>query len=406
MTSGEFHSLPLNSITVNRESRQRRELTGISELADSIHTLGLINPIVVTRDSVLVAGERRLEACRTLGWTSITAQYVDEVPLAILHRLELEENTRRVDLSWQDRTRAIEAYHELRRAEDPQWTQVKTAEALNINEGQTATYLAVAKEMTVNPKVAAADKFSVAQNMTKRAVERRLESITTPQTAEPSDVVLNTSFLEWAPSYSGQRFNLIHCDFPYGINADHIKQGYQVTEHGGYEDSPDTYWRLVQCFATNIDRFMADSSHLVFWFSMKYYAETIAFFAEHTDIAINPTPLIWFKSDNTGILPDPSRGPRQVYETALLGSRGDRKIVQAVANVFPAPSPQGQHMSEKSQPMLEHFFRMLVDDTTSLLDPTCGSASALRAARALGCRRFLGLELNPDFAQRAIRSLV
>lgn len=405
MTSGEFHSIPLDSITVNREARQRRELTGIAELADSINALGLINPVVVTRDLVLVAGERRLEACRTLGWTAITAQYVDEVPLAILHRLELEENTRRVDLTWQDRTRAIEAYHELRRSEDPNWSQEATAQALNLSDGSVADNLSIARELKTNPQIAKADKFSVARNMTKRAVERRLETITSPTTTEISDVVLNVSFLEWAPTYSGSPFNLIHCDFPYGINADHIQQGYQALEHGGYADSPDVYFNLLQCFADNLDRFCAPSAHLVFWFSMKYYAETLKFFAEHTDFVINPTPLIWFKSDNTGILPDPSRGPRQVYETAFLGSRGDRKIVQAVANVFPAPSPQGQHMSEKSQPMLEHFFRMLVDDTTSLLDPTCGSASALRAARALGCRNFLGLELNPDFAQRAIRSL-
>jgi DNA modification methylase len=53
--------------------------------------------------------------------------------------------------------------------------------------------------------------------------------------------------------------------------------------------------------------------------------------------------------------------------------------------------------------MLEHFFRMLVDENTRLLDPTCGSGSALRAARSLGAKDYLGIEANPDFAREAVR---
>jgi DNA modification methylase len=55
-------------------------------------------------------------------------------------------------------------------------------------------------------------------------------------------------------------------------------------------------------------------------------------------------------------------------------------------------------MSEKPEPMLRHFFGMLVDENTILLDPTCGSGSALRAADSLGARAVLGLERNPEFA--------
>ena len=58
MTSGNFSSAPISSIIVNRDERQRRKLEGIEELAESINRIGLINPIVVTPDLVLVAGER------------------------------------------------------------------------------------------------------------------------------------------------------------------------------------------------------------------------------------------------------------------------------------------------------------------------------------------------------------
>ena len=48
---------------------------------------------------------------------------------------------------------------------------------------------------------------------------------------------------------------------------------------------------------------------------------------------------------------------------------------------------------------------MCVDGNTRLFDPTCGSGSALRAARALGAREVLGLESNPDYADAARRAL-
>ena len=62
-------------------------------------------------------------------------------------------------------------------------------------------------------------------------------------------------------------------------------------------------------------------------------------------------------------------------------------------------------MSEKPQGVLRHYFRMLVDGHTSLLDPTCGSGSALRAAASCGASRFLGVELDKGFADEADRAL-
>src|SRR5271165_5870530 len=105
MTSGEFRSSPVDSIIVNREVRQRREIPHekIIELADSIRRLGLINPIVITRGSILVAGECRLTAVRQLGWSHIPTQFVDELPPEELECIELEENVKRIDLSWTDR---------------------------------------------------------------------------------------------------------------------------------------------------------------------------------------------------------------------------------------------------------------------------------------------------------------
>lgn len=43
----------------------------IGELADSIATNGLLQPITITPDGLIVAGERRFRACKQLGWRKI-----------------------------------------------------------------------------------------------------------------------------------------------------------------------------------------------------------------------------------------------------------------------------------------------------------------------------------------------
>jgi DNA modification methylase len=44
---------------------------------------------------------------------------------------------------------------------------------------------------------------------------------------------------------------------------------------------------------------------------------------------------------------------------------------------------------------------MFIDENSIVLDPTCGSGSALRAAESLGAAHILGIEINRDFTERA-----
>src|SRR6266567_3671998 len=117
MTSGIFDNAPIDSIIV--DDRQRKELGDIADLADSIRRLGLIHPIVITRDYALVAGHRRLSACRSLGWTAIPFQFYDEIDPLQRELVETEENTRRKDLTWREQHDARVKYVALRRALEP-----------------------------------------------------------------------------------------------------------------------------------------------------------------------------------------------------------------------------------------------------------------------------------------------
>lgn len=76
----------------------------ISELRQSIRTYGLIHPIVVRRAGrgyQIVAGERRVIACRGLGWNTIPA-IVREIADSTMAMLALIENLQRENLSYLD----------------------------------------------------------------------------------------------------------------------------------------------------------------------------------------------------------------------------------------------------------------------------------------------------------------
>ncbi|SRR6266404_801877 len=408
MTSGNFISIAVGDIIVNRPERQRRALTNLDVLADSISRLGLIHPIVVTRNLELVAGERRIEAVRSLGWSHIICQYLDELDPSVARAIELEENIKREKLEWLDEVKAVLEYHELRASENSDWTQELTAKALGFSLQSASERINVAREArNGNTMVASAQRLSTAIGIVRRAESRRddeaMLALTkrppTPGEPEP-DSILVADFNEWAGAYDGPRFNFIHCDFPYGIGANNFNQG-AAASHGGYSDVEDDYWKLLATLAGNLDRLCTESAHIMFWFSMHYYHDTLLFFETYTDFRIDPFPLIWTKNDNVGILPDPERGPRRIYETCLFGSRGDRKIVRPTSNSIASPSERTEHMSTKPEAMLQQFFRMFVDGNTLMLDPTAGSGSSLRAALSLAAKHVVGLERDPEFAGRA-----
>jgi len=74
--------------------RHRKDLGDVWELAHSIDAVGLLHPIVITPDGELIAGQRRLEACKLLGWQEIPVRIID---LDDIEQGECDENGQRED---------------------------------------------------------------------------------------------------------------------------------------------------------------------------------------------------------------------------------------------------------------------------------------------------------------------
>jgi ParB family chromosome partitioning protein len=92
--------IPIERIQVNEEIRIRKEIGNLEPLQVSIAKVGLINPILIDESDNLVAGYRRLCACRNLGWQEIDVRVVefggDELGML---EAEIAENFFRKDFS-------------------------------------------------------------------------------------------------------------------------------------------------------------------------------------------------------------------------------------------------------------------------------------------------------------------
>ena len=116
--------VPIASIRV--ENRFRKQMGDLKPLEDSIQELGLLHPVVLNSNYRLIAGVRRLEACKRLGWTEIPAHIVNLEGLEL--RGEYDENTVRLNFLPSEAValkRALEPI-ERKRAEQRRLEGVKT----------------------------------------------------------------------------------------------------------------------------------------------------------------------------------------------------------------------------------------------------------------------------------------
>ena len=86
----------IESIQVNSGRREALP-DAVRELADSISAVGLLNPITVDRDYILIAGLHRLEAAKLLGWAEIECN-VSSLEGLQAELAEIDENFVRADL--------------------------------------------------------------------------------------------------------------------------------------------------------------------------------------------------------------------------------------------------------------------------------------------------------------------
>jgi hypothetical protein len=141
--------IPIHQIKIGE--RRRQDYGNIQELADSISKYGLLHPVVLDTDNNLVAGGRRLEACKSLGWDEIPCTYVESLPEKELRILELEEIIRRKDLTEYELSRNMVELAEIKAEELRNGFCTDSVQKVSHRPPKPDNIRNVAKEIGVSP---------------------------------------------------------------------------------------------------------------------------------------------------------------------------------------------------------------------------------------------------------------
>lgn len=170
--------IPITKIQVR--DRIRKDFGDIAELASDIEQNGLINPPVVNKEYVLLAGERRLRACTLLGWEQIPVTMMDTRDAEHELNIEISENDCRKDFSKAER---VDYMYRLMRIEKEKARERQAATQFGSN--------AVQQTFAEPDKGQARDKTAAAFGVSGETMRKEMQIVENRDRLTPED------FAEW-----------------------------------------------------------------------------------------------------------------------------------------------------------------------------------------------------------------
>lgn len=381
-------TIPLSEIIIP-ENRVRRLFNpeALGALADSIKRLGLIHPIVLRPDGrTLVAGERRFKAHQLLGLTEIPFTTTDKLDDQALREIEIEENTIRKDLTWQEIAAAQDALHSLRTAQTGGTQTMKdTATEITGSPGNATTIrdnIFLAKHLS-DPDVASAPDAKKALQVVRKKTEKiLLAAIGKQGLAHKSDhTLIEGDCREVLRGLPDRAFDLIITDPPYGIEMSN--SGQALNQHD-YEDAATEVMPMLEEVITELTRVTAPQCHAYMFCDVLKFQQLSLLWAL-AGWSVWPRPLIWYKG-NMGFLPRPKYGPRRTYECILFANKGDREV-EAVGAHDVITILQQKDLVHGAQKPVELYMELMNRSARPgqrVLDPFGGSGPVLAAATQKG----------------------
>ena len=441
------------------EDRFRQSLTDIDQLAEDIKVVGQLQPILVVENDngefVLVAGARRLEACKRLGrqvwWESqktMQGTLIMDSPLQ-LRRMELQENVSRRNFTTVEELKAIaeidrlmkEIYGAKKRGpvmddENPGWSYEQTANLLGFaSKGSVSRAVKIAELAEAVPDINEAESITEAEKMLAREIQKaaRAELLRRSQEkavnlADEAPEENPMSLFDWAdrkiwvgkaeelfPQIESGSINIIMADPPYelGVFGRMAKGGYAegMTEFDDKKGVIDFGMIFKEFY-----RVLGNKGWLFLFGSfVQFFKNQELLTAE--GFSVFEIPLFWVKGQsleaiNPSYNPQPFAWPSSAVECILMAKKGNPSVARHRSNVIVCQKMhlnQKSHASQKPLELLEYLiqwvhYKDLTDEV--LLDPFCGSASSLIAASNFPRLDFIGFEKDPGIARIAKENLI
>lgn len=435
----------LSRASIDIAQRQRTEIiqTDLLDLKASILKFGLLHPPVFAELDGrwrLVAGERRLRAIDSIaedetfflcnGQTILPGEVpitlVTELTAEDLFEAELDENIKRVDLSWQDRVKALAALHRMRLGENPKQTYKATADEIiaktssDTSAPKHPTYVgskvreaSVIAEHLSDPKVSKARNATEAFQLALQAEEaqfaaelhRRRGSLV--QATHEVLIRCGDSRLI-LPELDAGQFDLILTDPPYGLGAN-TGSGYRsrTVHHHNYDDSPENAKEILKLILTEGFR-VAKAKANLFIFTDIMHWDFLQTFSKQMGWTPWRYPVIWQKSEFEGLVPWGRNGFAHTYDIIFFATKGRRGTVRPnvdILNFKRVARKERVYAAEKPIDLLSLLIELTTLPNDRVLDPCCGSGSTLVAAKALR-RHALGIEVDSSVVDLATTRLM
>lgn len=399
-----------------KPDRQRQEFDpeALSDLCDDIALNGLQHPPVVRTEEgrkVLVSGERRLRSIRDLASAGVSIRYgtqgvpLDHIPVTDFGELsprdaeilELHENIKRKDPTWQERVAAEARIHAIRSEQaaeqGKQQTYTATAEELlgkslkgSTEQAYASTQVrqaVVLAQHLADPDVAKAatpkEALKIVQKKETTAHYERLAKQLGESQSAGRHILLRGDAKLLMGGLPQEHFDCLLCDPPYGIDAQNF--GSQVFREHNFDDSQGTWLDLMATLAEQSMRFCKPQAHAYVFCDPQHFTVLQGLFK---DAGWTPwrTPLIWNKKG--GVLPRPDHGPRRTYEAILYAIKGDKTTTGVYADVLEAtPERTTLHPDQKPVDLYVDLLRRSVRPGQLVVDPFCGSGTIFVAANKL-----------------------
>jgi site-specific DNA-methyltransferase (adenine-specific) len=418
-----IHYFPLEQIHVSPD-RQRKHFDGakIMELANSIQSVGLLQPIVIEIGGALVAGERRTRACKHLAAMGVPIRFGDDtlpygnVPVVFYtanalktYEAQLDENIRREDLSWQERAAATEFLHALRtRQNADHGISETTREGTDSNVTRVRDQLIVAKHLEDKEISSAPSVKDAMKILQKREEKSRLTRLSESVNVKTLSSLHRLECCDFrCASVENGTIDVILTDPPYGMGAQAFKDGGGAVEvMHEYNDMDGADWRTLMIdFAKWSWHVTKAKAHLYLFCDIDQY-HWLRDLIGSLGWRVHRTPLVYSKSHaSSRRVPWPTMGPRRGYELVLYAVKGDRSVNAIVSDVFSADTDENLgHAAQKPVGAYTNLLRRSVAAGDVVCDPFCGTGTIFPAAQECKCRA-IGFELDPAFHGIAIERL-
>lgn len=144
----------------------------LKELSDDIAKNGLINPPVVTPDFELIAGERRLEAMKKLGYKQVEVRIMKVEDAEHKLNLEINENENRKDFNKSERIEYARQLERIERVKASQREKAGVAIDPSLNSDKGRTDEIVAKKLGIGGKDTYRKEKYIADNADPETLEQ------------------------------------------------------------------------------------------------------------------------------------------------------------------------------------------------------------------------------------------